>query len=184
MTTVGPNYPGTCSNDASIGAIAWSNPSNAGADDSSSATCAVTAVNHSNYLVLKNFGFSISGTLNSITLELNKFQSGSAFAGPKDQHVYFVKAGTIQTGGPDKANTGSFWPASEAVSTYTFSGADLTGYADTDVNDSGFGFALSVNSNSGRTASVEYARATIDYTPSGGGPSVVVNSLLMMGCGV
>lgn len=168
--STGVDYPGTGADAAGTGTVTWASPGNATADDTSYSTATVTAINASHYLKMTNYGFSIpaGATINGITVEINKFQSGAASAGPADQFVYLVKAGTIQTSGSNKANTGTRWPASEAISTYG-STSDLWGntWADTDINDSGFGVALAINSNSSRIASVDYIRITIEYTPAG-----------------
>lgn len=57
MSSTGNVFAGTGENNAGIGATAWTTPGNVTADDAADATCNAGA--SSNYLVARNFGFSV-----------------------------------------------------------------------------------------------------------------------------
>lgn len=178
MTTTGPNYTSTASDDAGVGSRTWSTPTNAQVDDGTNTT--VTGVADStvqtHYLKALNFLFSIpaGSTINGVTLEIKKM---IVMGTGKDNIVKLVKAGTVS--GNDKADTATSW-GTIAYKTYG-SSADLWGLTLTpsDINDSTFGAVISASITSSVGAGsvgVDAIRITIDYTagsvatrsPSGG----------------
>lgn len=169
MPTAGPNSPSTVVSDASAGgAVSWANPGNAVASDDSRAVAAGLISNYSEYLKATGFGFAIptGSTILGITVEVEKRYSS---VGPNDRHRRLVKAGIVQaTDGGSVA-----WTASDAYATYG-GPADLWGdtWTAADVNDSGFGFALSVQGATG-TAEVDHVRISVTYlAPSPPPPTV------------
>lgn len=101
---------------------------------------------HSNYLtgVTLSNPFPSGAVITSIVVRISRKRQPNNNPTARDDTVYLIKAGAILTG-INKAS-GSNWPTSNTEVSYTFSGANLTslgGFLDTDVNNSGFGVALS-----------------------------------------
>lgn len=174
MATAGPNNPGTTASDSGVGTVAWTNPGNVASSNNSYATATLTSGSVSHYLKVTNFGFSIpaGATINGITVEIERNVQNHALADPvQDNRVRLVKAGTIQT--TDKASV-SNWPASDTYATYG-GGADLWSgtWTDSDINDSGFGMAISAKGvsvlNDPPVAQIDHIRITITYTEAAGG---------------
>ena len=97
--------PGTVSDDASVGTVAWSNPMNATGSDTNYATVGLSST-YSHYLEATNFGFAIptGATINGILAEIKRF---STYNATKDNSVKIVKSnGSIGT--INKANT-AYW---------------------------------------------------------------------------
>ena len=158
---------------AGAGSVAWTTPGNITAVGSPYAqvTLANTTV-VSEYLEGTNYGFAIpsSATITGITVTINR-QSSSTQANNSinDNVVSLIKGGTLV--GTDKGTT-SDWSTSFTPAIYG-SSADLWGttWTPEDINSSNFGVALSVvsQSNSGRTASVDYMQITVTYTVASSG---------------
>lgn len=135
----GPNSPGTASDVATAGTVAWTNPQNAKVSDDTyvSADLTGTASLTSHYLSLSNFGFSVptGATINGISVEIDK--KGQAV----DALVKIIKKdGSLGTVNKGKEGT---WPASET--TFTYGGAsDLWSetWTPEDINDPDFGVTL------------------------------------------
>ncbi len=177
MATQGPNNGGTFADDSTVGTKAWSNPSNAQLSDNNYAIAGspnssglkTTVLSH--YLKVTNFGFSIpsGATINGITVSVERKAAGLAGGGAKDNAVRIVKAGNIKT--TDKSSA-TAWPGGDAVATYG-SSSDLWGesWTSTDINDSGFGFAISakgISPKSGGAADIDQITITVDYTAASG----------------
>lgn len=174
MPTAGPNNAGTAANDMSTGFTAWTSTANAiGAVDAAYAPCTYSAPSSSQYLALTNFGFAVPGgaTINGITVALQKKKLNSG-----DDVIDFaarlIKAGTVQS--TDRSAAGQ-WPTTAGSTTYG-GASDLWGgtWTASDVNGSGFGFAIAAGpvdtiTGSG-TAQVDAVAITIDYTAAGGAP--------------
>lgn len=164
MGTLGPNAGGTFASDSTVGAIAITNPSNAGASDNSYATSVLLLGQITNYLKVTNFNFSIplDATITGVTVSIEK--STTLSTSITDSSVKLVKVGTIS--GNDKASA-SQWGTSDAVSTYG-SNADLWGLTLTpsDINNSGFGVCISAVAGLGATAQIDFVSITIDYLGS------------------
>jgi hypothetical protein len=169
---------GTTADDATVGTLTWTNPTNAQAVDGVYATILksgnTTAVTH--YLKATNFGFSIptSAVITGVafrTFGSFKQSSGSGPSSASDSSCKLVKAGTI---------TGTSQTTSKAMPTATGTptddygtyggptnmwGTTLTG---ADVNTSTFGAViawslLSVNVG-GTSPTVDTITAQVDYT--------------------
>lgn len=171
MTTAGPNAPGTLVSDSSIGAVAWSNPGNAAASDDSWATAVIgAAVTPSEYLKATNFGFAIptGATIDGISVSVER--SATQANRVADNAVRIVKGGSI--GSTDKADGATPWPTSDGAANYG-GAADLWGetWAYSDINNSGFGVAISAASTGSgtRTARIDLVTITVTYTEAAGG---------------
>lgn len=170
MATAGPSSPGTLADDSSFGTIAWTNPGNAGASDSSYATATSAGLN-SHYLKATNFGFSVpaGATITSIKVDVLRKQDNSFGGDTVDVVLKLVKGGAVT--GNDK-HSASSWPTSDATASYDYSlatwGVALT---PADVNASDFGVVLAVNTSAGLGANpiayVNLVQVTVTYTPAG-----------------
>jgi len=176
--TAGPNSPGTAANDTSIGTVAWINPRNITSSDERRAVANLDDFNISNYLIARNFSFSIpaSATINGIvvTIERQK-QNGAGII--NDYSVKLLKNGIIQ--GSNKANQ-TEWTANYD-SNVTYGGpTDLWALSLTpaDLNNISFGVAIAAikNNTNGNSfaARVDNIRITVYYTPDTTPPVVTV----------
>lgn len=163
--TPGFGAPNSCADANTIGTVAWSNPGNGTINDNSYATAAVTSTSVSHYLQATNFGFTIpsEATITGVSVTIGRFGS-STISGISDNSLKLIKAGVV--GGTSLASA-STWPSSEGTATYGGT-ANLWGNTLTaaDINNSGFGVALSVKAGSSttRTASVDYITIAVTYT--------------------
>lgn len=166
MATSGPRYPGTVTSEIGpSGDNDWLTASNIGADDGSEAriTAATYDANdHSYRLKAQNFGFSVAGTIDGITVEIDR----RAFAGAaEDQEVRLYDAAGALVG--DDKQTATAWPGTLTIATY--GGAADTWTASPTaamVNDPDFGVALIVLATAANTdIGVDFIRVTVTYTP-------------------
>lgn len=158
MASTGAAFPGTGENNASIGATAWLNPGNITADDVSTSTCAAAA-GGSNYLVARNFGFSVPPgvTINGITVV---FEMQESSAGTESMNVRLQDESGALIG-----NTKTQIISGAGLTIYTLGsssdpwGANLT--ADI-VNDPDFGvrFWYTTAHNIG----ADYVTVTVEYS--------------------
>jgi hypothetical protein len=138
---------GTNANDASTGTTAWSIGALGGYDGIVLGASAI-----SQYLKCTNFGFAIpaGATVLGVQVAFSRFDTTGAPHGPlvKDNQVQLVKAGTVQAGANHAG--AAIWPPTITGTVYG-GPTDLWGVAltPTDVNNSGFGFALSATNSSG-----------------------------------
>lgn len=168
MASQGPLSAGSGANDASIGSVAWGNPTRIVASDNSRSNATPLLGSPTNYLVSSSHGFTIptGAVINGIVVELElDSNSGTVL----DNAVRIVKGGTI--GSTDKGRSGSFpWPTTDAYVTFG-SSSDLWGESWTaaDINASTFGTAISARVPSdGGLAQVDHCRITVHYTESSG----------------
>jgi hypothetical protein len=80
MANTSATSPGTMVDDATVGTVAWTNPTNAGASDNSYATIGTSGrcgVFTGHYLKATNFGFSIpvGATITGILVEIERKQT-------------------------------------------------------------------------------------------------------------
>jgi len=125
------------------------------------------------YLIAKNFGFSIpsNATINGITAEIQRRES-STNDNCFDSHVYLTKIGDTAVGS-NKQNAGE-WPTSFAYATYG-SSSDLWGSSWTysEVNSSNFG--LMINLSGGVSyCLIDHIRITVTYTTNTA-PTISIN---------
>lgn len=167
MASQGPLSPSTAANNTS-GDIGFNNVTNVFASDNVYASVTLSGVSNITHdLKATNFGFSIpsGATINGILVEMERKYVTSA-AG--DLSAKIIKAGTIV--GASKA-IGGDWPTTDTYASYG-GAADLWGqtWSDTDINNSGFGFAISAIGNGPLGAGnpmIDHIRITVTYTPSG-----------------
>lgn len=159
MSTAGPNFAGTIVDDSSVGTITWGNVSNAGATDSVYASATSGMVTQSHYLKFTNFGFSIPGGSTISELQIRFRRKGTASA-IKDYRSRIVLYGVIKT--VDYLDT-NFWSTSEETVT---TGGLPEGYpfSPADINDSGFGWALSADHQAAGTGDIDSVTITVIYT--------------------
>lgn len=154
VTTTGPVFPTATTNDSAYGSIAWTNPNNASADDTSYAT----VVNNDSLTNYLNPAFSPSigsdEVIDGIEVTVNRKCTG----GCVDDTVRLVFGGVVV--GTNKS-TGAVWTSSDA--SVTFGGpTDTWGLTPTfaDVNTMEVVFASQM-SDVIDTASVDYITVTI-----------------------
>lgn len=165
MSTTGPKSAGTLADDATVGAIAWTNPTNASVNDASYATSVLLITQLTHYLKATNFGFNIPGdaTITGILVEVENLSTISL--GTNDNSVKIVKSdGTF--GSTEKASA-TTWPTSEAYASYG-SATDLWGqtWTPTDINSANFGVGISANAVAAGTAEIDHIRITVSWTGS------------------
>lgn len=180
MATAGPNSASTIADVSGVGTRTWSNPTNAASQNDSYAT--VSGPNSggspfiSHWLKFTGFGFSIpSGTtINGIKVEIDR-NYVEDFGTPADNALRLVRAGVIESvnhSSPGWQQTSSSLPNNDTnLYDVIGSSADLWGaaWSYSDINDSGFGFALSVSMGKNDVVYVDHVRITIDYSVAGGG---------------
>jgi hypothetical protein len=165
VPTYGPNSPGTASTDSSVGSLSWSNPDGCKTSgDFSTASFETFAVATTHYLTATNFGFTIGAgeTVDGIQIEWRR-QANYSNTNARDSAVRVIKGGTI--GSHDKASATN-WGASGFTYASYGGASDLWGttWADTDVEASTFGAALSATTNDAITSGqVDHCRITV-YT--------------------
>ena len=161
MSTQGPYFAGTIVDDNSVGTITWGNVSNAGATDSVYASSTSGMVTQSHYLKFTNFGFSIPSGSTISELQIRFRRKGTASA-IKDYRSRIVLAGVIGT--VDYLDT-NFWSTSEetAITTGLFEGSP---YSAGDINNSGFGWAISVDHQAPGTADIDSLAITVTHLAS------------------
>lgn len=173
----GPNTAaGFSTTSLSGSSFSWSNASGAQLQDASYATAGISlgvfSTAYSNYLVAKDFGFSIPSTANicEIVVEVDRSATGLGLGGGvTDQSIRLLKAGV--PAGSDQANTSTTWPSSDAIATYGNSiptGLWGGSWLPADVNDPNFGVAISSALSTGilslfMTARINQLRVTIHY---------------------
>jgi hypothetical protein len=166
-TTSGPNG-GSSFTQSADGNDSWTNLSNLSVEDGVSASCDLSSVGDSNTLLIKTFGFSTSGTINGIQVDI-KHQSFGA-VGAKDLSIKLLIAGVAS--GNNKAS-GTNWPNGALTYASYGNNLDLWGLSPTssDINDSGFGVAIVVHDlTNSAVARIDYVRITITYTAAAGNP--------------
>jgi len=156
--------------------FSWVTPGNAQNSDNNYASAGkvlgVLSSQHSDYLTVQDFGFSIpsSATICEIHVEVECSASGLGIFGSKviDQSIMLLKNGALY--GNDLAS-GATWPGSDATVTYgsgllagTWGGTWLPA----DINSSNFGVAISAQLNSGlaglfMSASIDQVQVTVIY---------------------
>ncbi len=171
MGTFGPLAGATFATDSALGAIAWTNASNAQISDNAYATSVLLLGQITNYLKVTNFGFGIplDATITGITASIER--SSNTLNATHDNSVKLTVSGA--TTGSDKASA-SIWPTSDATATYG-SSTDLWGATWTPslINDSTFGIEISAIADLAGTAQIDYVSIQVDYTGSNRGGNMI-----------
>lgn len=177
MASEGPLYPGSGTNDASVGSENWIDPNNITFVGSPYTVYdpARSISGTSYYLKSGSHGFSIptEATIVGIILDINRRATArDQFAAQYcvDNSVRLVKAGSPT--GDDKQKSGSFadtYPTT--LTTASYGGiTELWGttWTPSEINNTGFGAVLSSNSNGGDNVApnveVNYFLITVYYT--------------------
>jgi len=147
---------------STVGAVAWTNPSNAQLQDNTYATSTLLITQQSNYLRAKNFtwGVPATATIRGIKVELER--SADTLSAISDTSVrLMLHNGTI---GSDRSNA-TTWTTSDQLVTYG-NATDLWGLplTPTLLNNSDFGFVISVTGGAAGTAQVDSINMTVYYT--------------------
>ncbi len=171
-TTVGPNAGSSFTQDAT-GTTGWGTMSDAISKNSVYASVSVVNSNITSHnLKIEGFGFSVpsGATINGITATVTLSKSSSfGTVTVTDNSIRLIKADVI-TGSDYKRGSGSVWTTTDTDIVYGGS-TDLWGttLTSSDVNDSGFGVAVSASLNTGGSgtgsARVDFVSITVDYTP-------------------
>lgn len=170
MATQGPLICGTGVDDASVGTVTWTSPSNITAEDGTSAMIS-NASYTSHYLKATNFGFSIpsTATIDGIYAEWKIRGNPQTVI----HSVKIVKGGTI--GGTEQS--GQELLGSTLVWKGYGGSSNLWGlsFTPTDINSSTFGCVYAARQPSSEASVQTYAdacRITVYYTDSSGGSSL------------
>ena len=162
----GATSPGTMATDNSNGGtIDWYQPNEAKASDDSRTDAELARVEVSYYLKATNFGFSVSGTIDGIIVEVERKQPSSD-SDITDSAIRIIKGGSI--GSTDKSDVAS-WPTNDTYNSYG-GATDKWGetWADTDINASTFGCAIAAIQADqlyySGYAYVDHIRITVYYT--------------------
>ena len=174
-SSLGPNFPTTCIDDASVGGNAWTSPGNEVSSNNSyaTATAGSTSFSRTHFLNCQGFGFAIpsGATINGIVLEAEASTtiSGKVYAST----VKLIKGGTVS--GNDLGATTPTLNNTDAFFTYG-TATELWGLAwtDPDVNASNFGGVISYqyNATGSQTVLADSMRITVYYTAAAGGGTV------------
>lgn len=168
MSTAGPNICGTGASSGG-GSVAWSNPTDIQADDTSWAVVSFPGAGYSNYLKASHFGFAIPSGATITNISFSFARKASLTSRITEYLVKLLNTSGLTDG--NNVGSGAFWTSPEAVTTVsgdaTYWGVTLTPAL---VNDVDFGLAIEVSAASGVavTASVDYVSCTVTYTVPGG----------------
>lgn len=164
--------PGTAVDATGVGTVAWINSVNALVRDNFSTFASLSSGSpKSHYLKAAAFGFNIPAGATIVGIQAT-VAHGAGTSGILDNQISLVKAGTVQS--TDKSSA-SLWPGGggsvSVLATYG-SNTDLWGttWTPTDINNSGFGLAVSAQWQSGgpNTAYVDWVGIAIWYTLASG----------------
>lgn len=168
--TSGPNNAGTGANLTGVGTTAWSNPGNITSAGTPFATVAPGPGGTSNYLLASNYGFSIpdNAIINGIQLTIRRSSTQSAGTGNRDNQVRLFKNNNLEA---TNKSVGGVYPTGLTNQSYG-NATDLWGstWTAADINNAGFGAALSVNNTrflGAATATVDFMQITVTYTVPG-----------------
>ena len=158
----GPLVPTTGANVTGVGTLAWNNPGNITLPGKYASTASGPGTTE--YLTAEGYGFSIPSGVNIQGIQVNIVRAALTLGSIVDNRVRLIKAGSIQT--PDRSMTG-LWPQNGYAGDATYGGpSDLWGgtWAASDINNSGFGVALSATISTAVAAGVEGIVITVYYT--------------------
>lgn len=157
MASTGLTLCGTGEDNSGIGSNHWSSPTNITADDDNGA---LECFGATHYLVGRNYGFSITGTIVGITVEIKI-------------RTFFGVGETLYAQLQDETGTlvGSSKniaiPHNASYTTYTYgSSSDVWGASLTDsiVNDADFGVRLWVPGTASECFDIDYVKLNVEYS--------------------
>ncbi|MBI5918895.1 MAG: hypothetical protein HY849_05940 [Nitrosomonadales bacterium] len=167
--------PTSCTSDAGVGTIAWSNPGNALSSNNGYATVTgMTWGKVSNYLKCTGYNLTVpdGATITGIRVSVERNASSDKIT---DDKVYLVKAGTISTA-LNGATTTSY-KSTDIIEEHGGSGNLWgTSWTAADVNSATFGVAYtakntSTSSTTSRTVNVDQISVEVEFSYSGTLPS-------------
>lgn len=169
--------PGTCVDDATLGATVWGGLTNVGSSNNvyaTTTTAATIGTKLTHYLKCTSYGFAIpaGATINGIAVGVERNISSTNRTTAKDNAMRIVKAGVI--GAIDRSSATTY-TAADVVAAHGGT-ADLWGLVWTpdDINLSTFGAAFSASvattRANARTVSVDHMPITVTYTPGAAAP--------------
>jgi hypothetical protein len=145
---------------SSVGTVAWTSLTGVAAGTADTTKASLGAGAQSHLLEVSGFGFALSGDaiVTGIEVAITK-KCTNAFV--TDTTVELMKVGAAT--GSNKALAGA-WPTADATANYG-SGGDQWGttWSPTDVNNTGFGVAISVTASSADVAFVSEVAITLHY---------------------
>lgn len=164
----GPNFPTTVVNDPAVGTLAWENPEGAAVSDDNPAFALLgnEAPNTvMNYLKATDFGFAIPASAVIEGIEVLIERQGVFVS---DAGLYLVKGGVV--GGADRSALGEWTAFPDTIVPYGGSN-DLWGetWTAADINDPGFGFAMSLTHNMSGLAAIDSISIRVFYNACGNG---------------
>jgi cysteine-rich repeat protein len=170
----GPNSPGTVVSDSSFGTYTWFAPGNAAvSDDLPAWALAPLYPAETQYLKATGFGFTIpvGAVIEGIRVEVEKSRTGAISGEIYDVRARIVKGSVIGT--TDRSDV-NFWPPIPGFETVVSYGgsSDLWGetWTASDINDGGFGFAISASITfPGLAANIDAISITVFYILCGNG---------------
>lgn len=167
VTSQGPSLPGTVTNNAAYGAVAWTNFNNIKLDDNTYATAIFTPGQISNYLVASNFGFTVPSEklITGIEVTVKRHAANAIDRLVYDDTIQLMKAG-ILVGLRDEIFVERIWSDVDETVTYG-SSTNLWGaqFKASDINDAGFGvsFACWGDTLTTTTAYVDYIKVKVHF---------------------
>ena len=170
--TEGPNSPGTTVDDSTVGTVTWSNVNNSQAQDDNPADASLGdgfgGASTSHYIKATNFSFAIptGARIVGIVVEVDKHE-GDAGDDVVDNAIRIVKGGTI--GSKDQSDA-TEWQVGDDDTYFSYgSSTELWGetWTESDIENSGFGFAISATGNGGLSipgnTQIDHIRITVHY---------------------
>jgi hypothetical protein len=168
----------------------WQNLNNISADDNVYATSLIPP-SVGQQLIVYNFGFSVSGQINGISLKL-KGHGSSANSVYPDIIFFGFWDGTNFTQKGNNIIDDNYWDTTDSYRIYG-SSSDLWGttWTPNDINNPQFGVSIYVGNDdsSDQTAYVDYIEVTITYTPAANTPiqltaSIISSSIVKASLGI
>ncbi|WP_276501837.1 T9SS type A sorting domain-containing protein [Terrimonas pollutisoli] len=172
-STTGAHTSSSVANNSGLGSITWSNLANTVLSDNSYSSAGtllgVLATANTQYLVFKDFNFSLPAGAAICGIEVSREGSASGLlvgSSIRDNSVRIIKNNVID--GDDKASATN-WTGSDATTTYGSVSDDWgLSWTAADINSSDFGVAISARMSAGLaslflTANVDRVSITVYY---------------------
>lgn len=169
MTTTGPNSAGTGASSGGAG-NPWSNPTRVVASDNSRAACVLGITDVSEYLIVTDFGFAITGS-DVIAGILFEIEASESLGGIAITEVFATKNGSATVGDDQEGSTQSL---TTTDTYYSYGGASSlwgTTWTAAEINATTFGVMIQCSPDGGsgsRSAQVDHVRCTITHHAAGG----------------
>lgn len=179
MASQGPFFCGTGASDATVGAIAWANPTRITAEDASSADALLGGGQLSQYIVGSNYGFSIPVGATMVGVQVDAKMQSQGGGSPAAAAESTIKLGTAAgTFVGNNKSTSAFLPPA-ALTYVTYGGpTDMWGLTTATltvalINSANFRCGISITNTNGLASVdplIDAMRMTVFYTPAGPRP--------------